>query len=87
MKNTEKAAMPMSAMLWVVFAPRRLSGNRSKQPRNDPSNDSSGRTHAEKPILALLRICFLLGKEGLSHMLHFRLTAVQRARLNRIENC
>jgi hypothetical protein len=40
----------MSAMLYVVFAPRRLSGNRSKQPRNDPSRESSGRTPTTNPI-------------------------------------
>src|SRR5271169_3427735 len=39
--------------------PRRLSGNRSKQPRNDPSSESSIRTHTRNPIPGLLRIRFL----------------------------
>src|SRR5208283_1082949 len=36
--------------------PRRWSGNRSKQPRNDPSRASSGRTHAPNRIPRFLRI-------------------------------
>src|SRR5271157_5361186 len=39
--------------------PRRLSGNRSKQPRNDPSSESSKRTHTRNLIPGLLRIRFL----------------------------
>src|SRR5580698_7520377 len=46
----------MSAMLKVVLAPRRLSGNRPKQPRNDPSRDSSGRMRTRNPISGWLRI-------------------------------
>src|SRR3954467_13704298 len=41
----------------------------------------------KNPILPLLRIRFLIGRDGSSHMLHFGLTALPRARLNRIENC
>src|SRR5208283_4436306 len=36
--------------------PRRLSGNRSKQPRNDPSRESSGRTQTPNRIPGFLRI-------------------------------
>src|SRR5271166_4390770 len=39
--------------------PRRLSGNRSKQPRNDPSRASSRRTHAPNRIPRSLRIPYL----------------------------
>jgi hypothetical protein len=39
--------------------PRRLSGNRSKQPRNDPSKESSGRTQAWNRSSAFLRIPYL----------------------------
>src|SRR5271168_1341977 len=56
MKNTEKAAMPMSPMPKVVFMPRRLSGNRSRHPRNDPSSDSSAGMGARKPIPVFVRI-------------------------------
>src|SRR6202020_2907138 len=56
MKNTEKAAIPMSPMPKVVFMPRRLSGNRSKQPRSDPSRESSRPTHPTKRIRGFLRI-------------------------------
>src|SRR5271166_2400593 len=45
--------------------PRRLSGNRSKQPRNDPSRASSGRTHATNRIPRFLRIpCLVVLFEG-----------------------
>src|SRR5271166_3322572 len=44
MKNTENAAMPMSGRRYVVFNPRRLSGNWSKQLRNEASRASSTRT-------------------------------------------
>src|SRR5277367_3472472 len=40
----------------VVLAPRRLSGNRPKQPRNDPRRDSSGRMRTRNPISGWLRI-------------------------------
>src|ERR1700689_816641 len=56
MKNTEKAAIPMSPMPKVVFMPRRLSGNRSKQPRSDPSRESSRPTHPTNRIRGFLRI-------------------------------
>src|SRR5271154_6128370 len=46
----------MSAMPKVVLAPRRLSGNRPKQPRNDPRRDSSGRMRTRNPISGWLRI-------------------------------
>src|SRR5664279_4596990 len=36
--------------------PRRLSGNPSKQPRNDPSRESSGRTQTANRIPGFLRI-------------------------------
>ena len=42
MKHAENAAMPMSPMGQVALLPQRLSGNRYKEPRNDPSWESSG---------------------------------------------
>jgi hypothetical protein len=58
MKNTEKAAMPMSPMPYVVFMPRRLSGNRSKHTRNDPNSESSAGMGTRNPTPASVQILF-----------------------------
>src|SRR5208283_15854 len=54
MKNTENATIPMSGRRYVVFNPRRLSGNWSKQLRNEASRASSTRTRAKNPISRFL---------------------------------
>jgi hypothetical protein len=48
MNTTLSAVMPMSPMGQVVSISRRLSGNRPKQPHNDPRTESSGRTSGAK---------------------------------------
>jgi hypothetical protein len=52
MKNAENAAIPKSAIRWVDFMPRRLSGSRSKHRRNESRRNT--RTHMP------LRIRFIL---------------------------
>src|ERR1700736_6177026 len=52
--------------------PRRLSGNRSRHPRNDPSSESSVGMGTRNPIPTLLRIRFLRRRTGSAQTVAFR---------------
>ena len=53
MKNTENAASPMSAIVYCVFVPRRLSGSKALHSRSDPNRRLSVSTQTlnQKPHL------------------------------------
>src|SRR5208282_415465 len=91
MKNTENATIPMSGRRYVVFNPRRLSGNWSKQLRNEASRALSTRTRVKNRTSRPLRIPNLslerVPTQTVAFWTHLAQTIPAQTRLNRIENC
>src|SRR5208283_2498 len=91
MKNTENAAIPMSGRRYVVFNPRRLSGNWSKQLRNEASRASSTRTRVKNRIsrsLGILhRAAAPCSNTNCGILDSLCQTIPVQTRFNRIENC
>ena len=67
--------------------PRRLSGNPAKQPRNDPSRNSSRRTPPGIPFSRSCESPILMLERRSPRMLLPDSPPPPRAQLNRIENC
>src|SRR5271165_756810 len=91
MKNTENATIPMSGRRYVVFNPRRLSGNWSKQLRNEARRASSTRTRVKNRTSRSLGIPTLrlehVPAQTVAFWPHLAQTISAQTRVNRIENC